>query len=380
MIKDVCEEWETEELAKFITSPLSIRIIGGNRFAARGMDNPAKIRSFSNPSHAWAEEANQLTEDGFVTLITSLRSNKGGVKLYMSLNPEADTSDFNDFWLYKLFFKNYNYEKIYCGVMSTDYTVIEGGQLVPKTAIIKYRITFTTYLDNPYVSPQRIAFLENLKNTNPYWYQVFTNGRWGNQLNDNPWAFCYDEKKHVGYPEVNPGQFLYLSFDFNRNPAACLVIQWYNDRVNVLEAIKLPKSGTDAICEYILVKYPGFLYIVTGDYSGNTASSLYEEEVTNYSLIKHKLKLTDGQVKIKPNPRLVHNQTHVNNILFYYSVTIHKTKAAGLKFDMENVKKRADGTIVKDDRNNPAQQSDCLDCFRYFCNYFLDWFKPPQKR
>jgi hypothetical protein len=93
-------------------------------------------------------------------------------------------------------------------------------------------------------------------------------------------------------------------------------------------------------------------------------------------LIKHYLKLSDGQIKVKPNPRLHKNQVHVNTILAFYKVTIHGEKAKALVFDMENVKKRADGTILKDNRDDPAQQADALDTFRYFCNIFLDWFKP----
>jgi hypothetical protein len=47
---------------------------------------------------------------------------------------------------------------------------------------------------------------------------------------------------------------------------------------------------------------------------------------------------------------------------------------------MENVNKRADGTIVKDNRDDPTQQSDVLDTFRYFCNNFMDWFNPMVKK
>ncbi len=35
---------------------------------------------------------------------------------------------------------------------------------------------------------------------------------------------------------------------------------------------------------------------------------------------------------------------------------------------------KADGTIVKDDRNDPAQQADVLDTVRYWFNQFMAWF------
>ncbi len=377
MLKDVAEEWQVDHLFNFQTSPLGIKVQNGNTFATRGMDKPGKIRSFSNPSHAWVEEGNQISETSFITLLTGLRNDNGPVKLFLSLNPEANTPDFQDFWLYKMFFANYRGEKIYVGRITTPVKVVRGGKVVEMEVTLKFRITHTTYHDNPYVTPQRIAFHEALQHTNPYWYRVFTLGLWGNQENDMPWAFAFNRQKHVGTVVVNPSQILYLAFDFNRNPAACLVLQWYDDQVRVLESIKLPKSGTDALCDYILLHYPGYLYMITGDYSGNTPSSLYEEEVTNYLIIKHKLNLTDGQINVIPNPPLEHNQTHVNIILHYYNVIISEENAKGLTFDMENVRKTPEGKIEKKNRKDPAQQADILDCFRYFCNTFLSWFKPP---
>lgn len=177
--------------------------------------------------------------------------------------------------------------------------------------------------------------------------------------------------------EIGRFQIQVHVFDFNRTPACCSVIQWYDDWVYVLETMKLPKAGTDAFCDYILRFYPCFLYMVTGDYSGQTASSIFLEEFSNYSVIQTKLRLSDGMLKLKTNPRLAKNQTHVNNILQYYNVTIHATKARGLIFDMENVKKRPDGTVMKVNRDDSAQQADALDTFRYFCNTWLDRFVPP---
>jgi len=373
MIKDVAEEWGVDHKFTFKTSPLSIRCPNGNTFATRGMDKPAKIKSFSNPSHAWIEEGNQLSEDSFITLLTSLRSDYGRIKLFITFNPETDTPDYADFWIYKTFFKKYEPLQSFTGEWVIN-AKLEG---IDKEVKLKYRCTHTTYHDNPFISLQRIAIHESLEEFNPYWYRVFTLGLWGNKENDSPWAFAFSRNKHFGMPEAKMAENLYLSFDFNRNPAACLVIQWYDAEIKVLESIKLPRSGTDALCDYILLHYPGYIYVITGDYSGHTPSSVYKEEVTNYLVIKKKLNLSDGQIKVKPNPRLEHNQTLVNAILYYYKVTIHQVKARGLIFDLENVKKTADGKIEKTDRKDPAQQADICDCFRYFCNVFLGDFKPP---
>lgn len=372
MLQDVANDWCVDHLYNFNTSPLSIRGANGSVFGARGMNKPGRVRSFTNPSHCWIEEANQISETSFITLLTSLRSNKGRVKLYMTLNPESTVPDYEEFWLYKWFFADYAPEKSFTGIKTLKIKV----KGVEREVHLRFRVTHTTYHDNPYVSDQRIAFHESLEEASPYWYAVFTDGEWGNQENDSPWAFAFSRTKHIGSCELNRSHPLYLSWDFNRNPICCSVIQHYDLHVRVLETIKIPKSGVDAMCMQIRTFYPGCLYIVTGDYSGENKTSLFQEQVTHYKLIKHHLKLSDGQIKVQPNPRLQKNQAHVNTILAFYKVTIDKVKGRKLIFDMEKVKKRADGTIVKDDRDDPTQQSDALDTFRYFCNNFLAHYKP----
>jgi hypothetical protein len=51
-----------------------------------------------------------------------------------------------------------------------------------------------------------------------------------------------------------------------------------------------------------------------------------------------------------------------------------RNKTTGLKFDLENATLRADGSLKKQDRNDPAQQLDLLDCARYAANTFLSNF------
>ena len=136
----------------------------------------------------------------------------------------------------------------------------------------------------------------------------------------------------------------------------------------------LNKAGTESICEYILAMYPNYLYMVTGDYSGHTPSSIHKEEVSNFTLIKSMLGLSDGQLKVKTNPRLEKNQTLVNSVLYRYDVQICPVKAKGLIFDLEKVKKKSDGTIMKDNRKDATQRADILDGFRYFINVEFEDF------
>jgi phage terminase large subunit len=379
MVKETAEAWGVDSLFNFKVSPLSITCLNKNSFLTRGMDQAGKIRSITNPSHIWVEEGNQITEEDFITLLTSLRSDHGRVKLIITFNPEADCADFSEFWMYKAFFKDkYPHQLNFTDAVKIK-VVVKGRT---EETQVKYRSTHVTYHDNPYVTPQRMAFHESLKASNYYWYQVFTLGLWGNQENDSPWAFAFDRKKHVSDGVIKPHPMLdrrypvYLAWDFNRNPMTCSVIQHINNQVRILETIRLPKSGVDGMCEYIKLYYPGCLFIVTGDYNGDNESSLFQEQVTHYKLIQHYLNLSDGQIVIQPNPKQAKNATHFNTVLAYYDVIFHGEKAKAAIFDCENVKKRADGTIAKADRDDPAQQADALDTIRYFFNNFLGDFQP----
>ena len=231
--------------------------------------------------------------------------------------------------------------------------------------------------DNPFVTKEQWAAWSQMADR---YQKQFIQGDWtdfGNK--DDIWAFSFNYDNHVGYPVLNRNYPVYLSFDFNRNPACCSVIQWYNNKIRVIETIKLAGSGTDGLCRYILSKYMNCLFIVNGDYSGNTASSLYEEEITNYKVIKQVLGISQNQIKIKPNPRLKHNAVLVNSLLSNYPIEIHEKDAAALIYDFQNVRKMADGTIEKTDRKDPSQQADALDTFRYFCNMNLgDFIEIPQ--
>lgn len=366
LIKDICEEWNIEHLFHFKTSPLEITCINGNKFICRGMDDPAKIKSINEPSEAWIEEGNQLSLEDWIYIITTLRSSRGPVGIEMSFNTET-TVDYEEFWLYKEYFSH---------TTEKSFTHTKNLSVGDEKIEIKYIAVHSTYHDNRYVSSERKAYHEGLKTLNYYWYRTFTLGEWGNEENDSPWLFAFDKRKHLSPVELfaKKSETLYLSWDFNRNPGACTVIQWYNDTVFIIEVFKIPNVGTEGICEKILEKYPGFLYMVTGDYSGDTVSSIYKEQVTNFTMIKSKLRLNSGQVKISPNPKLEKNRTLVNTVFHRYNILLCPVKAKAAQYDCENVKSLADGTIEKKNRKDPAQQADVLDTIRYFINQFLGWF------
>ncbi len=166
LIKDIVEEWGLQDLFTFRESPMEIRCVNGNKFIARGCDKPDKLKSISNPSGAWYEEGNQLTEKDYTTVSTTLRTNKGGTQEYFSFNPEYE-GELKDNWIYKMFFNGKpDATDFTSSVKIDDYT-------------FKYRVTHSTYLDNPFATPQRIANYKRLASINRYYQDVWLDGRWG---------------------------------------------------------------------------------------------------------------------------------------------------------------------------------------------------------
>lgn len=229
--------------------------------------------------------------------------------------------------------------------------------------------------DNAFVTKEQWAGWSNMADR---YIDQFIKGDWTDFSDKNKrWAFAYDPKKHSGMPVLNRNQIVYLSFDFNKNPISCSVIQHYDGKIRVLRTIKLANSDIYALCDRIIVLYPNCLFMITGDATGQITSALVKDNLNYYKVIMTKLNVGMNQLKVPTfNPNIEDNQVLVNSLLANYPVEIHEEEAAGLHYDMANVSLSADNKIEKSVRADPTQQADALDTFRYFCNAFMgDYLK-----
>jgi hypothetical protein len=186
------------------------------------------------------------------------------------------------------------------------------------------------------------------------------------------WAYCFDYQKHVGTTNLNRAYEVKLSFDFNRNPITCGVFQDYGNWIYGIEQIKLENSNIYALCDYINLHYRGCMFIVTGDATGKASSALVQDNLNYYTVIKNKLNLSNGQIRVHTvNPKIEENRVLVNSILHHSNVLLDKHRCRGLIFDLENAKVLPDGSLDKRDREDPTKQLDALDCFRYYLNTFF---------
>jgi hypothetical protein len=231
---------------------------------------------------------------------------------------------------------------------------------------------FSTY-DNPFMNH---AEIESAKATTDPLYFLCEYMAEDVSIGSTLWAYAYDPQKHLCEFELDNSKETILSFDFNRNPMTCSVVQTdHISSLDIYETIKLPNSDIYQMCEYIRTLYGNRLLVVTGDASGNSGSAMVQDNLNYYKIIANELNLNIRHFQVPTiNPSIAKNRVLVNSLLSRGEVRLNKEKTKPLQFDLENVSVLADGTLKKQDRTDPAQQADALDTFRYACNVFLNKF------
>lgn len=359
-IKDVCEQWGIAHLFNFKVSPLEIICVNGNKFIARGCDKPEKLKSISNPSHAWYEEGNQLTEADYIVASTTLRSSHGDVQEWFTFNPECE-GNYEEFWLYKRFFKTHFEKNEMNFVDEIDF------ELPDKTIYKrKYTSTHTVYNDNIFCPPSRQSLHENLRLTNEYYYNVYTLGKWGKRNTGGEALKCFSAMKHVQKSEYNPSLALHLSFDENVNPYfPCGIFQIeiikgkkYLRQIDEIAA-RHPNNKVKWICNEIKRKYIShkagmFIY---GDATSDKEDVKQEKGHDLFRLIMIELSEYKPTRRVpQGNPSVVMSLNFFNNILELNQGDINFTvdrKCSVSILDYENTKEAQDGGIDKKKVTNP---------------------------
>jgi phage terminase large subunit len=121
----------------------------GNTIIFRGLDDIERVKSIASITQIWIEEASEISEEAFNQLNIRLRNRRETYnnQIILTFNPISQKH-----WLKKRFFDT----------KDDDVFTMK-----------------TTYKDNPYLPEENIKELEKLKDTSPYYYQVYCLGEWG---------------------------------------------------------------------------------------------------------------------------------------------------------------------------------------------------------
>lgn len=186
---------------------------------------------------------------------------------------------------------------------------------------------------------------------------------------NNPFAYAFDEAKHVKPCEYNLHQEIMLSFDFNVDPVTCIAVQDDGNSMKVIREWAISNGDIYQLTDQIMATYPSALFLVTGDATGAARSAVTQGNINYYTVIQSRLGLGRGQMRQpRINPSIRDSRVLVNSILQNYDVSIDPS-CEGLIRDLKYVQVDADQNIIKD-RKDESRKSDLMDGFRYCLNTF----------
>jgi PBSX family phage terminase large subunit len=354
-IKAIIEEWGIEDLFIFHVAPLEIICkINGNRFIARGLEKADRIKSVRDPSAIWYEEGNQMTEEDFITVTTSVRSEKAAyIQEIFSFNPECD-GNYEDFWLFKMFFAKRHPEKSFRDTVRIK--LPEGEEME-----YSYLVIHSTYLDNPHCPPERYAIYEDLKRTNHYQYIIKTLGEWGNRDVSGRFFKSFDRLVHVNKVDVNLSWPIHISFDENVNPYPALTIWQFNEeRKEIYQVHELCLTTPNNKVKVVAREYVSWmrkidfhdLTFIYGDATSAREDTKLEEGINYFTILKSEIE-SQGFVcrirKLDRNPSVALSGEFINSLYENYkgySIVIGDTNKNSIS-DYQMVTENTDGSMKK---------------------------------
>lgn len=142
------KKWQLYDRCKVNLSTYTITLPNESVFLFKGMDDSEKIKSITDITDIWCEEATELLETDFTQLDLRLRALSGNLQLIVSFNPVSKVN-----WVFKKWFAE-------GAIYDADNTVIKK----------------TTYKDNKFLPPEYVAALEEKAQTNPTYYRIYALG------------------------------------------------------------------------------------------------------------------------------------------------------------------------------------------------------------
>jgi len=153
LIKKTIHDFHLEELYKIRDTDMTITCINGNQIIFKGLDDVEKIKSCTfdrgDLTDIWIEEASETAEEDFDQLDLRLRGkNAPSFQITLTFNP-IDSMH----WIKQKFYDKQD-ERARC--------------------------VLSTYKDNKWCDEETKKNLDGLKDKNPYLYDVYARGEWGN--------------------------------------------------------------------------------------------------------------------------------------------------------------------------------------------------------
>lgn len=147
LFKEVLERWQLTSYVKIKETDMSISFPNGSQIIMLGLDEETKLLSLNNVGTIWIEEAYEVPQSIVEQLNLRMRSQNKNQQIILSWNPIS-----SNHWLFKFVEEN------------------------PPQNSVKIHSTFK---DNPFLSPEYVAAMEDMRERNPAKARIYYYGQWG---------------------------------------------------------------------------------------------------------------------------------------------------------------------------------------------------------
>lgn len=149
LVRNIISRWKlTSEFNVNLADKTITYKPNGSQIMFSGLDDVEKLKSIEGVTSIWCEEATELTQQDFEQLDLRLRGDHGCLKqIILTLNPISEQH-----WIKKIFFDE------------------------PMEGVFTLH---TTYLDNAFIDAEYKMVMENKRQTNPRYFNIYALGNWG---------------------------------------------------------------------------------------------------------------------------------------------------------------------------------------------------------
>ena len=290
--------------------------LNGTTFQCGGLDNPERIKGYSEISDCLLEEATEFTLEDFELIDGTVRSVKYKLPLqiYLCFNPIAKTN-----WV----FKRWGFDT---------------GIVPHNTFILK-----TTYLDNPYLSQDYIARMEKMKETNPTRYKIEAEGLF---VSLDRLIFQNYKVEEFDYTQIQGQLLIGMDFGFIADPSVIVasLLDEDNGTIHIFKEWGGQGKTNQELIE--VIKALGFSKSVI------IADSSEQKSIEE---IKR-----GGIIKIKPATKGPDSVRHGLQKLMNYKIIVHPS-CQGVITEFENY-------AWKKDRQTGEYTNEPQDQFNHYCD------------
>lgn len=213
-VVDCLSTWQLLPLCRVNKSNRTIHLPNGAVFLFKGMDDPEKIKSIKGLSDVVMEEASEFNQDDFTQLTLRLREPKHRKRqLFCMFNPVSKLN-----WTYKQWF-------------------------APEAEVNPERVAIhqSTYKDNHFLDADNIRTIENLKQTNPAYYKIYTLGEFATL--DKLVFPDFSKRRLSAQRMVNLPSYFGLDFGYTNDETAFMHVKVDQDNHTIYIMEEYAKHG-----------------------------------------------------------------------------------------------------------------------------------------